>query len=254
MGNGATAPIRLAPDLRREIMKIGNIEFELRDVLVATPVLGIAVAISWDFGRSTAYGGFTLFSVSEHVLGALAALPIALALVMLFPVLIAWTDQNSPKPPASRPPPGALARFVAFAFIFFLCTALAIFGLFIHFAIIVIAASTIFALVTLALLTQNTTILLWPMLISGCLLWTIAAGNDFARVEMNAVIANPERADVIETKSGEKRGHVLMSGERGVLMFQPETNEVMLVRWDEIKSIRWKRLSVFSLLVEHHSN
>jgi hypothetical protein len=37
-----------------------------------------------------------------------------------------------------------------------------------------------------------------------------------------------------------------MSGERGMLIYQPDVSEIIFVRSDEIKSIKWKRISFFA--------
>jgi lysylphosphatidylglycerol synthetase-like protein (DUF2156 family) len=53
-------------------------EWQLKDTVVAVPLVASALAITRQVGAMSSLGGFALFTVSEHLLWALGALPMAL--------------------------------------------------------------------------------------------------------------------------------------------------------------------------------
>jgi hypothetical protein len=135
--------------------------------------------------------------------------------------------------------------FLQLSLIFGLVAAVIGFGLFSHIAVIVALGVLLAVVVVLATLTAPV-MFYWPVLAAGLLAVTMAGGNDWARFEMNAIGLTPQYWDTIETKSGERRGRILMSGERGMLIYQPDVSEIIFVRSDEIKSVKWKRISSFA--------
>jgi hypothetical protein len=56
----------------------GQKPWEPRDVVVVLPVVASTMAISWQVGRMLPFGGFRFFSLTEHLIAATAALPVAL--------------------------------------------------------------------------------------------------------------------------------------------------------------------------------
>jgi hypothetical protein len=57
---------------------------EIKDALLMVPVIASSVAISWAIGRFIPFGGFGYFSLSDHLLSATSALPVALMAVAYF--------------------------------------------------------------------------------------------------------------------------------------------------------------------------
>jgi hypothetical protein len=53
--------------------------FLVKDLLVLIPLFGSVLAMTWEVGSFIPTGGFTYFSLSEHLLAAVNALPYALA-------------------------------------------------------------------------------------------------------------------------------------------------------------------------------
>jgi hypothetical protein len=64
--------------------KVG-VEFQLKDTVVVVPLLASTLAISWEIGRFIPTRGFQLFSLSEHLPAATAALPFA-----VLSIVTAW--------------------------------------------------------------------------------------------------------------------------------------------------------------------
>jgi hypothetical protein len=154
------------------------------------------------------------------------------------------SDKN--RPDAGKPPSHGFNRVVGMVIVFGLIALLGGLGIFFHIAIIV-AFALVLAVVTVLAFQSARITFYWPVLAAGLLAVTLAGGNDWARGEMNSISLTPRYLDTIETKSGERRGRVLMSGDRGMLIYQPDVNEITFLRSDEIKSVKWKRISVFDL-------
>ena len=75
----------------------------VKDLVVLIPLFATSLAISWEVGRFGPYGGFLFFSLSEHLLAAMAALPVALFLSTLFFAPIIMGIKYSPeKKPSER--------------------------------------------------------------------------------------------------------------------------------------------------------
>ena len=51
---------------------------QVKDAVVLVPLFGSLLAMTWEAGQFYPTGGFRLFSLSEHLLSAIGALPITL--------------------------------------------------------------------------------------------------------------------------------------------------------------------------------
>jgi hypothetical protein len=228
-------------------VKLKSVEFESRDLLIVVPALGVVISVTWEVGKFTAFGAFSLFSLSDHVMGALQALPLALLLALGTTVIAGRTIQPPAPRSSDKPPVRGFKRALAIIAIYSLAAVWFAVGFFAHLAIILAAGLLLVAIVTLAIF-QATAMYYGAALAAGLLIITIAAGNDVARSEMEAASRTPpELLETLETKSGEHiQGRTLMSGERGMLFYQPNTNEITFVRSDDIKSLKRQRAGIFS--------
>jgi hypothetical protein len=106
---------------RRFLRKVAKDEpgevLPVKDLVVLIPLFASSIAISWEVGRFMPLGGFLYFSLSEHLLAAMYALPGALILsaffaVLVIPFWVCWTKSSEPAPdpgqyasPRRRPRP-----------------------------------------------------------------------------------------------------------------------------------------------------
>jgi hypothetical protein len=102
--------------------------------LAYIPLLGAAVAVTFDLGYFFAlnWSFFTLFSLSEHILFAIQAFPIALAIVLLS-LIAAGIILNAPYRPSAAAPVNTQTlrgiKLIA-AYVIFVLLALALSSLF----------------------------------------------------------------------------------------------------------------------------
>jgi hypothetical protein len=165
----------------------------IKDVVVVIPVIASSVAMTWEVGRFSYYGGYRYFTLTEHLAAATNYLPLAIIVSIPIIVLISFARLiGIPffKDSSTIKPFGAL---IAFAL-----------GLFV--TLILSAAST--------------------------------------RNELLSLANNPDSPrSVIDIKlkdGGSKSAALIMSGDRGILVFNPHTRRSELIRWDDIKSLDWQ--------------
>lgn len=85
---------RVAKDEPGEVLPV-------KDLVVLIPLFASSIAISWEVGRFMPLGGFLFFSLSEHLLDAMYAMPAALILsaffaVLVIPFWVCWTKSSKP--------------------------------------------------------------------------------------------------------------------------------------------------------------
>jgi hypothetical protein len=213
---------------------------QVKELLVAIPFLGSAIAVAYDVGFF--YGIdihlFTLFSITEHITFALEALPFAM--VIAGGALTAMRH-TSPQPVQRQKSPSLLVKIVAW-------TALAGVGALLIGLLIYLLSQTsfwflaagfvIFLLGVRTLNTNNITgVYLWGSFCSLVVALAMLFGVDLGRISL----ADDMPTHTIRTTDGLLEVQLIRSGERGVLIHDPKTKQLTLIRWDVIQRITYQR-------------
>ncbi len=232
--------------------------FTVKDMLLFIPIFGTAIAISFDVGFFTGIGVayFTLFSLSEHIVFALQALPIALSLAAVTPISImigkgGWNfrkryqvPESTEKAPSEeveaqlskvqRGMNSLKARFFAISFLFFVMIFV---GYFVQqspaIVMIALCLAVFFLLAGLWLISMMKPV---PLAVSGIiasLLISFATGLDSAFYQLRKT--TPLHTLVLD--NSEMRGLMIVGGERGVLFFETDKREMSFQRWNSIKRV-----------------
>jgi hypothetical protein len=230
-------------------------EFSPKDALYALPIFGSALAISWEVGSFIPIGGgsFSVFSLSEHLLFALLALPLALifACCMLVVVTISRTMmQHRVRRNEARRLSGKTWRLFfrgAVGVIALMGVSSILAGVFIHsLALLVLGVAAISLASAIAI---SVRVLLWPsrvILAGGCfaLLLSLALGFDSTRTLMRS--ADRFTSNVIGTDGVSRKLLVVRVGERGVLLFDPPNRSFSFAKWDAVKSLEWPQPAILA--------
>jgi hypothetical protein len=93
-----------------------DIAWQFKDSAVAVPLLASSLAITWQVGRFAPTGGFENFSLSDHLVAAMAALPTAFAMATFlgFSILLLSATGKTTANETGRPMVGALTMIVPF--------------------------------------------------------------------------------------------------------------------------------------------
>ncbi|WP_271555240.1 MULTISPECIES: hypothetical protein [unclassified Bradyrhizobium] len=211
-------------------------QLEFKEVAVLIPLIGTAIAISYDVGYF--YGLdiklFTLFSITEHVVFALEATPVAFVLAIfliaylgpgldvLLGVKVHTAGKNMHKTKrryVDAAIPAGLVLLVGVALYF------SFFGL--------IAGLIAGAAVTLFRLFPIPRRLVY--LISGILIivTAFATGHDFA----HSYVSRGASDHSIQLENEKLAVKLIRAGDRGVLYFEPKTKQLDFVRWDAVRKL-----------------
>ena len=212
-------------------------------------MLGASVALTFDVGFFSAIGinFFTLFSLSEHLVFAIQALPIALVLLMGVSVGAVLLGAKPPSPPPHDFQNVSKRRRIAGIIIICLLILgpLSYLGLILYNNPEMLLIAIVFAMVGFGLLilepaykplyTAFMAIYLanWIAFIFGIHLGTMyLSKNDISKGLMSAVF------NVVDFKDGASiKGRIIRSGDRGVLLYDPASDRVRFELWDTIHSI-----------------
>jgi hypothetical protein len=223
-----------------------------KDVLIAAPVLISAVAISFDVGYFLGLdlNYFTLFSLSEHILFAFEALPLAF---VLFGMFIPWyaplfapreTGVASDDPTinlVASEQKSLWSRIVNW----------------IHSKYVLEIGTVLFALVSEYFFEGRGTVvsivLLAILLIRRSAIWFVAnpvVAASYAAICL-MVLVNAVGYDIAKTyvkgdtplesasiDNVERHGRLIRAGERGILFYDTGTHDVSFFKWDAVKWIR----------------
>jgi hypothetical protein len=222
--------------------------FLVKDLLVLIPLFGSVLAMTWEVGSFIPTGGFTYFSLSEHLLAAVNALPYALAtavVLLVGPLFFFPSREKAALPLFDQPDNPEDRRGVLIGAAIFV-----IFGGAVIFAALIFRVSPfigggIFIIAAAAFLIGRPKPLVGYAIVFVCsLIITMGFAVDYMRDYLNS-----PRSDIlstIHTKNGVYRGKFIMSGERGLLFYQPDQNGFVFERQDEIQRIEWPRLKLLA--------
>jgi hypothetical protein len=231
--------------------------FETKDALVALPFVGSAIAMSWEVGSFIPISGigggtFGLFSLSEHLSFAIEALPIGLVCAAMLPIIFSGAS----RPPRSHPrrPSRADGRSIRIgirigvtilALVGAGIAALRIYGrsspmLVLSFAVFALTAT--FALYPPAML-------LWPKQLfvaaaAFAMAMAMALGLDYTREILNVPGRHTVHAVINDAN---KEIVVLRTGERGLLIYEPDSRRFAFAKWDTVKGFDWPRQPILNV-------
>jgi hypothetical protein len=207
--------------------------FAPKDYLVLLPALASAIALSYDVGCFLMYGvtfmGF--FSLTEHLVFALEALPLALALGMGIPVIVKMIGDM---PVVRLPSHWASAKWI---FLTLIVGALA--GISILVGFWTLGAILIIAMMSLSIKSvsaQISSVSLACAVVAMALYLSVAVGVDGANLQKFV----SKRQQTITTTSAEFERILLRSGERGILVFDRTSQQTDFLPWDQIRRVSRK--------------
>jgi hypothetical protein len=218
-------------------------EGRVKDVVVLIPLLGSLLAMTWEAGQFYPIGGFRLFSLSEHLLSAIAALPIALiaAVVVIValtffpssPELIQHFFGHASKPVTRRD------LLIGGAIIALFGIADIVAGVILRKASVIGGGILVVGLAALFISRPN------PVIVYAfCFVCSLLVTLGLAIDEMRGFLNTDPKVSTIYTKTATYRGKVIMSGERGLLFYRPDQNDFVFQRQDEIQRIEWPRVKL----------
>jgi hypothetical protein len=221
--------------------------------LAYIPLLAAAVALSFDVGCFYAIqiNFFTLFSLSEHIVFAIQAFPIALAILIPISGVFAVMGKGSASPPrpATTGTLHGIRKYIVSAILILLL--ISVFGLAVFFIISSGAPELLFVLMEFAVLLLGIALLdvLYKRLFITLMLIFITLTISFAvgfRTGKAYLVDNgsPNMVrpsltnDVVKLTSGETiGGRIIRSGDRGVMFYDPASGRIKFLLWATIGSI-----------------
>jgi hypothetical protein len=205
-----------------------------KDLVVAIPIIGTAIAISYDVGYF--YGIdirlFTLFSIAEHIVFALEAAPLAFGTaVVLVAVVSSGADIKMAKAVEAVGRRKNLFIDASEIAVVVIAVGLAIYFKKLGFAAgmatgIFVAASTMIQF------TKRTTYLVTGALV---ILTAYAMGHDSAR---SYLLSGEARYSIqIGNDLAAQPVQIIRSGDKGILYYDPKSNQLSFVRWEAVKKL-----------------
>lgn len=237
----------MSRDFEGEQMAEAGPSFSLKDAVVVIPLLGSALAMSWEVGSFLPIGGaaFSYFSISEHLAFAVPALPFAIGFSIMM-IFIGALNEVIFHPWLMRPRfkslgiPRSWTAVRRNVILKSLVIAAAFFVVAYARSSASIMAMDITVLSVMACLffkaRKTRLIALGGSLLASSLLLSLAFGVDFMRQRLNT-----EEPAHIDTADGPISGVIVRTGERGVMLYDRTKLRLSFLRWDSIKGVDWAR-------------
>ena len=214
------------------------------------PLLGAAVALTFDVGFFYAIGisFFTLFSLSEHIVFAIEAFPIALFLLIgLSGLAIIMGRSGDSVPPSYDPEKASKPRRIVAYVVLFVLFLMVISGLG-----YLLARAPEMILVTMEFAAIGFGIFFMKkpyrrvFIMSVAILMILTISFIFGLADGRAYVSKDDRPDgliptasnVVQLKDGASiSGRIIRSGDRGVLLYDPASDRLRFVLWDTMDNI-----------------
>jgi hypothetical protein len=242
-----------------------------KDFLVFVPAAASAMALSWEVGSFLPIGGgsFMLFTLTEHLLFAVQALPLTLVIASCIILGIAMSKPmepiadkslkkiESPDIPSNADPDvrlamlrkrvsrlklgilGARLALIALGMIFIFT------GFRFPLAIFIISGlGTAVAAVLIETSPKSTQPRLVAWLLIVGLGIAMAFGSDYSRLALN----NDRNIVDIKVRQVTKKAVLVRSGERGVLLYEPQIGRFSVEKWDAVEGLDWERAPLWRML------
>lgn len=221
----------------------GRLQF--KDVVVLIPLFGSLLAMTWEVGQFIPIDGFRQFSLSEHLLSAVAALPFAIiaAVVLIVALTFFPSSEELAQHFFGRTSKPMIRRDLLIGGVIIALAGIAgiVAGVILRAAAII--GGGIFAVGLAALFFRPNPVIVYAFCFVCSLLVTMGLAIDNMRGYLNS---RPDAVSTIYTKTAAYRGKVIMGGERGLLFFRPEQNDFVFLREDEIQRIEWPRFKLMN--------
>jgi hypothetical protein len=223
-----------------------------KDFLVLVPLLGSALAITYDVAYFSAINInlFSLFSLSEHIVFALEVFPAALLFAFAVGVLFYFSPRiRSGVRSAMRDATGGATRPDGYAHRSYKSLFLVVALLLILVSVCILASVTFLpkAVALEAVICSTIMVIAFETRsVMGRLAFFFLAATAFAfsfGYQIASETLHPSSSvkhlvTTIETKNdGTIDARLIRSGDRGVLFLNKQNNQVALLPWDEIKQI-----------------
>jgi len=214
-------------------------DWQTKDVFLSLPFVASTLAISWEVGRMIPFGGFHFFSLTEHLLSAVKALPLALMTSVFLAMLVGLYgfigDRFRPEKPLRPFLLGVLGIAIALGgSAWFQGTAISLFIL--EGLILLLLANAFWFRFPLTSLVSM--LVLFGIVIA----LTMSLANEQSVILLKNSRTDPRALSTVNYKDGSQRaGLLVMSGERGLLIYDPKSDTVKFERPEDIKSVEWPR-------------
>jgi hypothetical protein len=223
-----------------------NQEFDsyIRPYLASAPFILAAIAISFDVGSFYAVdiNSFTFFSLSEHILFALEALPIAMVILLVIIVMLpAAQSRFQLKPRVQQPLKGFSKLIVIFCMVTVLI-ALTAFVLFAFYQIwktspVFVLAFIFFVLPVIGVFIIDPRFTQLYLILSAGFL-CIAVSFSFGFAFSTGLLINSQQLTTLNLKNKPTlNGRIIRSGERGILFYERQVNVARFIPWETIETI-----------------
>jgi hypothetical protein len=215
--------------------------WQLKEALVVIPFLASALALTWEVGFFLRIkgGAFGLFTISEHITFSLQALPIALMMASAAVGMMFQIDLMNRFIRHSRYENLMLVSAIV------VLIALNVY-LFIYSPSVAILAMDALGLASVLAIKLSRFLFKKPIVISVLGLFslfvvTFALGIDSARNELKSKrpLNKIELGEKDKLAPREVHVRILRTGERGVLCYDPATQQFSLLPWDNVRKIEW---------------
>jgi hypothetical protein len=231
----------------------------LKELAIMIPLVGIALAVTYDVGFFYGIGieYFTLFSLQEHILFALQAIPTAFVLAFGVPSgILAYqagkraVDKNTPPIPTGKVELAELLaiqekvrayfrmsqRWLLFYSLLFLAFGSVMVALHQYFVGAIAIMSGVGSLIGYSVKGGNVPsvyFVLWYLVFYTCI--SFALGLQVAWYTLHST----RSLEIIDTKSeGQLQATLIRSGDRGTMVFDPATRSVRFLLWDDVKGFQ----------------
>ncbi|UPK05338.1 hypothetical protein [Bradyrhizobium sp. 170] len=220
---------------------------EIKDLAVVVPLIASSVAMSYEVGRFLIFGGFYYFSISEHLLFALSSLPLALFgtifLALIFVPISYFANRTHEWKFGPR-----IRTYIALLTI----ALLILFVVFMESNFVPELLREFRATLTLLLVIGGAILangfhyrqgLTSPVVILFVLgmsiTFAVTVAMDISNANISRVRTGRFLSEIV-TKSATQKAFVVMGGERGLLLYHPDSKRVSFQRADEIQKIEWQ--------------
>lgn len=215
-------------------------QMSFKDGAVLLPLVASTFAISWEVGRFFPFGGFRLFTLSEHLLSAASYLPVALtstAAVAFYFSLAARVTHGGGKRGS------VIFTIVCFAIYISACFVAHIYfgaswpsiGVYIVFCLVFLMVFLIVIIFERPFTNVSGVTAIFAFGIVSSLMFAAASSYVWAEQAQS----DPTALTDIHLKTGIKKALLIMVGERGVLFFDPTSKRTTLARLDDLQGLEW---------------
>jgi hypothetical protein len=216
-------------------------ELSLKDLTVLVPAAGSALALAWEVGSFLPIGGsaFGMFTITEHLVFALQAMPVALSLALMF---FATYLQISPSRSRQRSRLELLALGIG-------ALTSTVFGIYLAAGAEMFSRDRIpwFTLLTLFLGVMLLTIWwiargwLLPRVVKYASVGAIIGLLSFAvGVDQTRILLRTGAPSKIETTDEPLTAVIVRSSSTGAVLYDRSSNEFRYFRSDQVKQRAWK--------------